>query len=155
MYSSRLSQKLNETQRFDLTGQAEINFLLARAGKHSEDEEFQERLPRILAARKVGRRRWQNRISAAKHYAQNKESKKQYSRLQGHRRRSDINDMSEEEREVKRQENRDVQARWRRQNAVRLAQRQQERRVQREGGAVERSILGPTLVENDVQLRAE
>ncbi|KAK7028212.1 hypothetical protein VNI00_014902 [Paramarasmius palmivorus] len=173
MYSSRLSQKLDETQRFDLTGQAEVDFLLARAGKHSGDKEFQEKLPRILAARKVGRRRWQNRISTAKHYAQNKESKKQYSRLQ-------------EEQEVKKQEIRDVQARWRSQNAGRLAQKQRERRAHKNalilfsatycpslfpstivtshivdenrwfwraewGGVVERSILGPMLIENDNQ----
>ncbi|KAK7016416.1 hypothetical protein VNI00_018898 [Paramarasmius palmivorus] len=75
MYSSRLSQKFDETQRFDLTGQEEIDFLFARAGKSTDDEEFAERLPSILVARKVGRRRWQNRISAAKHYARNKDAK--------------------------------------------------------------------------------
>ncbi|KAK7049200.1 hypothetical protein VNI00_005801 [Paramarasmius palmivorus] len=131
MYSSPLSRELDNTHRFDLTGQAEINFLLARAGKTARDQEFMQSLKSLLEAQKVGRRRWQNRLSAARHYSKNKETKRSSSRAYATRKRQEFREKPAEEQEVVKQRNRELQGEWRMKNAERLACKQRERRVQR------------------------
>ncbi|KAK7028196.1 hypothetical protein VNI00_014886 [Paramarasmius palmivorus] len=90
-----------------------------------------ERIESLQRARKIGRKRWQNRLSAARHYSRNQDSKKAYSRNRGAQKRAEFSTLTPDLQEDIRERKREQQRLWRQGNAAKLAMKQRERRARK------------------------